>query len=550
MRAISNESISELKVISTIIVFSLSLYLGLMTPGLVSTDENANLYLSKSIAESFSLQVDSYFKGRDINEQMALPPSFSINEEHVYADVDIGYPLTSSPFYRLFGGIGLQISNAIITSLTLVFLYYGSLKIWGNREAGFLSVLIYLFGTYSLFHSTSLWHHALVTMSFLGAQVSWLYFDEDAKKRGLFLLTSVIAVLTASYMLIPIGTLFLYVLKKKRNGIIVPIFLATLLAILWYNLQVSPSVMGKQAQDFGFSFSTAIHNFISMVIYRGYIIDPWGRWSIQKSILESSPFLITSFFGLFYLKKKSLIVPNFIYLLGILLYTPPDFGGWTLNMRYLLPILPFMTLLSAGFISRFYRNSNLLVLPLLVLTGYSYIHSPKVAIGSFEYLELKILSLSSAIALFISSLMYIHMKSRVTFFTLVLMFLGSLAFSNFLNVHELQVGNLKRSYHISNSNTLKALTSEGDVIILPKFSPWDRTVIDDRVMFYYPNPTAVRDDRDIAINDLIEKSVARKKSIHLVFWVDDEEIKRLALNLNGNVSKIDNYYYVITSANP
>jgi len=547
------DSLYEHKVVFILCFISIAIYLTPIVPGLFSTDENANLFLSRSIAEHSSLKLDSYFPGQSIYAPLALPLAFSIKENHVYADVDPGYPLMSSPFYKFFGLKGLQIFNGVITSITLILLYFGGLKIWGSREAGIFSALLYLFGTYSLFYSASLWHQTLMTMGFIGAQISWVYLDKGSNIQLLFLLTSLIAISSAFYMLVPISILLVYVLKKKLwNGSVFLVFLITILAIFWYNAHTSFSIMGTHNRSLITSFSTVINNFVRMMFYRGYEIDPLGYyWRVQKSILESSPFLITSFVGLFYLKRKELIVPNLAYFIMISLYTPPDYGGPNINMRYLLPILPFMTLLSAGFITRFYEDYRSLILLLLISTISSYFLSPIIVSGGLVYLKLKILSLCLVIGLFTSSIVHIRMKSRGTHYLLILLFVGSLIFSNFFSVYDLKMGNLIRSHQKLSHETLMGFTSAGDIVIVPNFTPWDRTVIEDRIMFYYPTPFSISgyNKRGMMLQDLIEQSIFLNKRVNLVFWIGDDEIERVALKFSNTVVSLDDKFSMIILEN-
>jgi 4-amino-4-deoxy-L-arabinose transferase-like glycosyltransferase len=278
---------------------------------------------------------------------------FSKKNGHIYAAVDIGFPLLSSPFYLALGPIGLQIFNSLITSLTVAIVYFGARKLFDETTARTAAPL-YLFCTISIFYATSMWHHSLATMGFILAQVSFLYMRDDKRFSFLFALGCAIAVWSAYYMILPILVLLLAG-KGKKHFILVPIFLS----LCWiYNAHVFGSFHG----DFGIQMHSfqpkTIDNLIAMVIWREHVLDPWMRWKIQKSLLESSPFLVLSILGLATKRCWPLIASNVLYLIGVASHTPSDFGGWEFSMRYLLPIIPFGTILSSAFISGILREKT------------------------------------------------------------------------------------------------------------------------------------------------------------------------------------------------
>lgn len=541
----------ETKICLFIFIGSFIFYLATIQNGLLSTDENAYLHLSRSIAERFPqefLEQDEYFKGKVLTENTgwASPAGFFVKNGHIYAGVHLGFPLLSSPFYWLLGPLGLKIFNSLITSLTLVIIYFGAKKLF-DKNTAYLAVVLYLFTTFSMFYATSLWHHTLATMGYILAQVSFLYMDRGAKVMALFVLGSAIAVWAASYMLFPLSILFFLVLRKGRKGSVIILLIFILLSISWvYNIQVFHSFHGKSPPGtdsiikFFSDSGRILDNLVAMFIYREHVIDPWGWWKIQKSLLESSPFLILSIIGLTIRRPWPLIISNFFYLVMVVNQTTPDFGGYEFSMRYLLPIIPFGTILSAAFISKLFNEHTTKFLVILLSLSTVVFYASGLETDS------RVLSLFFSASLMIFSLFYYKKKNEAVRILLTILLLVAMLHSNFVNITDVKTGNQQREYQSHFEKVVEGLTNEGSTLFLPRFFPWETTSIDGRTSIYYQHSNLPDEGR----KESLEKILSKVPTAYIVLWEEDMDAIDVTKKHNATFRSLTPYVTMATVNSP
>ena len=457
-----------------LVITSIILYTSLMGGGLFTVDELGYLYTSMAISDRLSLDCSPYFSGFSSGSIMKVPRIiFFIKGSEVYTLYSFGFPLLSSPFYTLFGFYGLQIFNILLTISTTVAIFFVSKKIWENTYIAYISSTLYLFCTFSLFYAVSLWYHSLITLSFFISIASVLYLN-DRRWIPVFSISSAVCIWTAYYMLVPISFLFLffvYKLEKKWDKLFIILFFFVTLSLSWiYNSYLySEPFMGcfgsdinaghlKETNSFIDLFHRLMGNlirvsygFIAMFICRGCAppeLDTGWAWC-QKSILESSPFLIAALPGFIYLYRKGIdgrlkfiMLSSLVYLLMILYGKSNTFGSWEFSMRYLLPVIPLLVIFSSGFVSKF-LNYKFLYLVLVVSTVSSYF-SPTFFFDSRYY---NLMSFSPSLAAFLLSIWIFHrvpgryrLGIKTERFVIAVLLISLIFISNFININDVKIG--------------------------------------------------------------------------------------------------------------
>ncbi len=510
-----------------LVVTSIVLYACLLEKGLFTVDERCYLYLTKAISERLSLDCSPYFSGFPTGSNMAIPLGFFIKGSGIYSLSSFGFPLLSSPFYKLFGFYGPQIFNILLMILTTVAIFLLSRKIWENSEIAYVSSIMYLFCTFSLFYAVSLWYHSLITFCFFISTVAVFYYPER-KWIPIFLISSAACIWTAYYMFVPLAVLYLFLilkLKRKLEKGFMILFLFVILSISWayndyvYSAPFTGYLSGemnaghlKETNSFTDLFHKLMNNlirmiygFIAMFICRACVPENLSGWVwCQKSILESSPFLIAALPGFVYLyrkgvdvKLKFIILSNLVYVLMILYGKTNTFGSWELSMRYLLPVIPLLTISASGHISKFldYR----LLYPVLLAFTVSIYLSPTLSFNSWYYYLIH-MSLSLVVVLLLiwmyqrveGTLLDVKTKKVVT----AVFLLSLILLSNFININDVKIGNEVRSKTISIAEEVESLISPGALILLPRKEFYDMTEVRDRFVLYYSDRTNVLFLRD------------------------------------------------------
>ncbi len=548
-----------------LIIASLIISSVLITKGLFVEDDKTNILLSRALWEQHSLDLTPYFRGfLDIPIHMVKPNNAHWINNRIHAGVGFGYPGLAYPLYRVFGISGFQVFNVLVTTLTIVVIFLISKKIWGDNQTAFLSGILYLFCTFALFYALGMWHQPLSTFTFVLAQAALLFYksEKNSKYLGIFVLSSAICIWTAYFMVIPITVLFLFFVfqLEKKEKVFVGLSFLSILVVSWvynyYNF-LSP-FLGKYTVPFlvsntpvaGFSsnfitsytnsFILAFGNFITAYIYRGFTLDPFTFY--QKSLLESSPFLILAIPGIYELYKaeklsnngiKGIIASNVIFVALTIINGGGKNPGWTFSMRYLLPLVPFLVILSSGFITKFVRDKGVLFLSATLMGSTALFYFlPRLPFSDLKYNILLFLSLVLvALLLLYSGLYYSNLsisKKRIGNILVVILVIAVVS-SNFINLNDVKVGNRERAMSSFLTNQIEGKTEVDSTILIPRKFGMETPIIKDRVVFYYAlqgHPFFYSDfpngNSDSAIRGVIDFYLIKKKSMYLILLEIDK----------------------------
>jgi len=538
-----------------LVVTSIILYASLIEEGLFTVDEREYLYLSRAISERFSLDCSPYFKEfATTGSNMALPLGFSGKDGKVYNGVTnrFGFPLLAAPFYKLFGICGLQVFNIMITLLTSVLIFFLSKKIYLNESIAYVAAVLYSFCTFSMFYAVSLWYHSAITFFFILSLTILMYYSEKRTHfLGLFIISSLFCVWVAPYMFFPLFVLLLFFTLEMDNNYkkitLISLFLFILFSPALFISSFHHVPMNLLSRVTGWAplsdsilvlFSLLLKisympfGFIAMFICRGCVsgFDEWA-WC-QKSILESSPFLIAALPGFIYLYRmgidsrlKFILSSNLIYILMVIYARTDTFGSWELSMRYLLPVIPLLTIVSSEFISRF-LNYRYLFLILVVSTIFSYF-SPTLFFN-FWYYHLMSLSLYLAALLL---LIWVYQRTEGKYklgvkneiFVIVTLLISLIFLSNFININDVKIGNEYRLRALIAPKEIETITEPESVVLLPRKSVYERIEIKERIVLYYSGRGYVLFNQDYpngdpisSIKNTLSQYLERKKSVYVV----------------------------------
>ncbi len=529
---------TPIKKLALILLASLILYSLSIQHGFFSPDEREYYYLSKSLAEKQSLYSTAYFPAFSLTQsEVALPAFFSFNGFGVYPDMvetKFMYPLLASVFYWIFGFCGLQFFNIIVTLLTTVLVYFMAWKIFDETVAVFSS-LVYSFCTFSVFYSTSLWYHTLATMFFLLCQVVILYFDVLKRHVAIpvLIVSSVFCVWTAYYMFLPLAALYVPLFYRRST----PVRLgdkAILLLLFFLSVYfVWPASFVKaQAGDLiaGSTESVSVLGrflsyfkaFVSMFFFRWVTPDAYS--GLQKSLLESCPYMVAFIPGLFAVRKISVelksILLSHILLVLMVVHTrghAGDFGAWTLNMRYLLSVLPLLVVVSSAFLSKHLKFERLF--PTLVVSSFLFYILP---VFYFSTAYNLLLASSWCLILFFIILCFLSIRklNSQNYNLTVILFL-MLIVSNILNINDVKFGNQFRHNIASLSNDVLSLVEDDSVLLVSR--SYDLLMFENQTVLYYPDDTV---DPVRVITEVLPQ--VKEKPIYMLIpptYVCDEDEK-------------------------
>jgi len=342
-------------------------------------------------------------------------------------------------------------------------------------------------------------------------------------------------------MVVPLSVLFLFVIfkNKDRPKATVPLAILALLPVIGYAIYYNIGLPEIDLEKIG-------SNLIAMFFFRGFLGDMWGE--TQKAVFESSPFLILALFGFYELwkikadeKVKVLALSNFVF---ILLFSSSNGAspGWTYNMRYLLPVLPFLTALSAGYIAKFIPQKHINYLGFsLVLSSAVFYKYTQLSFYHPSYNLMLLIAYFLVLLLFFGGALYSAKKINVL---VVVIIIFGIFYSNYVNISDVKEGNLLRGYIINITAEIEKNTPKGAVVILPRARGSETLIINERVIFYYAVRGTVFFNRDFPDGDnitplknIIEYFLARRVPTYILVLDTDEEIMRFAKMYEGTQEK-------------
>jgi len=512
-----------------LLAFSIIFYSFLITPGPFVEDDRTNLLLSKAIWERRSFNVAPYFESFSyFKSSLAVPNNFIVEGNEVKTGKYFLAPFLSYPFYYIFGLKGFQILNAIFTALTVVLVFLTCEKIWSDEHTAKLAAMLYLFCTFSVFYAVGAWYQPVFTFFYLLAQYAVI-----SSRTYLFFTASFLTLLTSYYMVVPLSVLFLFVLfkNKGRPKAVAPLAILALLPVIGYAIYYNIGLPEINLERIG-------SNFIAMFFYRGFLGDEWEN--TQKALFESSPFLILSFFGFYELRKRNdeklkiLTLSNFAFIIMFSLSNGPS-PGWTYSMRYLLPVLPFLTVLSADYIAKFFNPKQVNYLGFsLILSSIVFYRYTLLSFYHPSYNLTLITGYVLMLLLFASGFFHYSKKSRINTLVSMLLML-SIFYSNYVNISDIKEGNWVRGFTSGIAAEIAENTPEDAVVILPRARGFETLIINERILFYYAIRDSVFFNRDFPDGDditplksIVEHFLNEGKPTYIVVLDTDKGIMNFA----------------------
>ncbi len=323
---------------------------------------------------------------------------------HYYTDKSLGPSLLALPFYMVFKGIAAlpPIQNfiqsgrgigavsdtlnpegegirpeAVYQYMALTFItffasaipsaFLGVVVFWmatrfAKRDStAFVLALAYGLGTMAFPYSNALYQHQLAAFgAFVGFYLLWRVIYEDADRRWLWVVGALFSFAAITeYPVVPmLGILFLWAAYALRDraalyrvvlaGIpLVVIFMAynylAFGSVLPVGYQYSTNWQGEHQTGF---LSLQLPNADSLVRLYGLTFSP------VRGIFIMSPFLLLAIPGFVMMwralpERHSAVIAMLLVIGGFFFYNASSvmwWGGFTVGPRYLVPMLPFLTL--------------------------------------------------------------------------------------------------------------------------------------------------------------------------------------------------------------
>jgi len=280
--------------------------------------------------------------------------------------------------------VSIRFVNSILFGGVVLLTYYISMIFTKSHTISLISAFSLIF-TFLLVNSFIGWTHTLTVFLILLGFYCFLKFEREKKIKFLILISfSIGFTFTARYLdvlfFIPI---FIYLifnfLKNHESKFILTFILLTLVfsspAFIFHyvafgNPLISPyhmrpyslpphpktNILEFQFERLPINFYNIFINFDPNNVLPFMEDNDYKFRFFKSSIFQSSPFLVFSILGVISIKKtldkKIFLILVSSLLLHIMFYACWKFygGGWTTNMRYFSPIIPFLTILSVFFI--------------------------------------------------------------------------------------------------------------------------------------------------------------------------------------------------------
>ncbi|NOZ59359.1 MAG: hypothetical protein GXO66_07295 [Euryarchaeota archaeon] len=421
--------------------------------------------------------------------------SFFYFNGEVHAAVNPGFPVFAAPLYLLLERKGVFLYNLLL-NLAAAYVLFRMAEVKFGREYGLFSALGYVFFTPSMFYASSMWHHTSVTFFFLLSQ--YIFLKLVPRRRDVLLLSasSAAAVMCAYYMVLPVGVILVAAalrLPASLRLLLLFSFAILLLPSVAYNyfnygdpLTGKYSVPGAGLGDSLAGVQRSVERFILSGVAVVIAVEAsreYNYWNsfVQKSLLQSSPVLAL---GLIYpflarrdLRFAALSAANLLLLLMVV-RANGDYGGWQLNMRYLLPLFPFLVLGTAGFLHRLGIQPPIRrLLPVLLLMAAAVLAFP-VGINEDLYQHIKLLTAFSGVFVLVVTAGVLVRRVRVSTFKAAVLFLMLL--SAFVNLNDASYGASYRSAHLLIENSLSL--SPGERVAFPE--EFSIVLPENEVVFY------------------------------------------------------------------
>lgn len=348
-------------------------------------------------------------------------------EGHFYTDKSIGPSLLALPFYIVFKGVaalppvqnlisnagslgsmadtlnpdgqGAQpqavyeymaltfitfFASAVPSAFLAVVIFFFACRFANKDSYAFVLALAYGLGTMAFPYSNALYQHQLASVgTFLGFFLLWRVVYEQANVAWLWLVGVLFSfVVITEYPVVPmLGVIFLWALYKIPNRIalyrvvLAAIPLGLLFAAYNYAIFQTPLPAGYEySTNWQGEHQTGFFSLVLPTADRLYGLT----FSPVRGIFVMSPFLLLSFGGFYLMWKerrdqRSTWLMFLFVIAGFFFYNSASemwWGGFTVGPRYLVPMLPFVTIpIIFAFNRLFVHLGGRLVGALLVLAS-------------------------------------------------------------------------------------------------------------------------------------------------------------------------------------
>jgi len=420
-----------------VFLFVLVLSLGLlasMSSGFFVTDEVVYFLSARSFAINQSFEI---WNGLDeVNSSLLRFTSLAaVSGGRLYGQYPPLYPIAAYPFYALFGVKGLVLMNLLSFSVSLFLLYGISLKVFKDKFVASASVVVCSLFTYFLEFAVDLWPHMLSAAVVLASVYLLLHLSRNSVNLFLVGLVSGLAVgvryQDAVYSAVLVAYVFLSMDFRKAFslllGVCVPL---SLVVALNYGMFGSFTTGYSELGLFFGGYRYLQLAFLSALAFVFYLLKPrldvrlkgkasafylasavlvllvfqlhdpaWpGRLlsslkvlyaevfdigafpllevpSSKKSLLQASPLLFLSVFGLYRLLKsrprdEAVVLFSAFSLAEVFFFSSvvSQHGEYTSNMRFFVESLPFLAALSAYSAAGFVRSLRAVELRVCMLS--------------------------------------------------------------------------------------------------------------------------------------------------------------------------------------
>jgi hypothetical protein len=305
---------------------------------------------TRTLVDNHTLQRDAELP-EEIHAGTSLE-AFSLSrgaDGHMYTKASPGLSLLAVPLYFIFGDAGAYYTNAIVSALTVLFIFL-LCRLYTDEKTSLVTALVFAFGSIIFTYSQMFYAEAL--SGFL--TISSFYYMSLAIKEGNAkngfasgLLLGFMPLAKAPLaVFIPFFTLYILYYGKKR--ILIPFFcgLAVFLFVFFlYNFLLfgNPLRTGYQA---------AVHLTEGGVVTgdatRDFRNNPlvWGQW-ITIWLVLTQPILIISLMGLFRwfkMRENRFVILLLLMTMAFFGSWASPLGGWCWSSRYQFPLVPLLAL--------------------------------------------------------------------------------------------------------------------------------------------------------------------------------------------------------------
>jgi hypothetical protein len=348
-------------------LFLMAIYLLSYSGIFHSIDEVSVVAMTESLVKHGAVTTDQvWWSNEGTVPQVRLGP-----DGHLYSKKGVGSALLGAPFYWLamhlpaLGAVqAMMLANSVVTAATAWLVYACILRLGYSSRVAALTAAGYGLGTMAWPYARYFFSEPLAALGLTAALWGLLSADQTGRAR---------------YASLAGAGLGVALLAKVSNGVIWPLFLAYGLWIAWRQQRRVAAGGERQSAAFAAAFLVPLVVAVfSLVAYNlgrtgnpldmGYganevFSTPLWRGlaglllSPGKSLFLYSPLLLAALFGIPALLRRHRSAA--LLSLGVIAVYPLFYarwfiwdGGWGWGPRFLVPVLPFMSLFLAPVVKR------------------------------------------------------------------------------------------------------------------------------------------------------------------------------------------------------